>query len=210
MNYYYEIKLNFNDIPYSFYEWNNSDRIEVIKKIPLLKVKSNILKSIISNNFKVNIELLNMIKYKTICKGNLKIKYSCILCDTKNCIALEFDENGYSIARSNLMLEDDNNICEISYTLKETDLKIQKTNKIKLSNEFRQETKIKKIINKELIELYKNNDIKKLQYLYLEWFNKEEKNKEIMLKTMFEDLKQEIKKVHYDIYKIIKLSYNKI
>ena len=61
MNYYYEIKLNFNDVGYAFYEWNETDKFDYIKKIPLIKVKSNTLKKIITNNFRINRSFLDTI-----------------------------------------------------------------------------------------------------------------------------------------------------
>ena len=210
MNYYYEIKLNFNDTAYLFYEWNNTDKLEYIKKIPVIKIKSSIMKKIITNNFKVSYDFLNIISGRTLCKNSSKIENACIFCDTKNCIAIEFDNNGYSIARSNLMLEDENNICEIAYSFKYRDLELFDLEKIEIQVGFRQENKIKNIINKEIIELYNNKNIKKIEYLYYEWFGKIEDNIELMVKNMYDDLKENLKEIHYEIYKIIKLSYSKI
>ena len=210
MNFYYEIKLNFNDQLLEFYEWNSDDKLDLIKKIPLIKIKSNIFKDICLYDFKVNQDFLELINGRTTCKDNSRIENACIFCDTKNCIAVEFDNQGKSIARSCLMLEDENNICEISYSLKSRNINIEKLNKLHLSNEFRQEIKIKQIITKEILELYKNNNINKLKYLYYEWFGEIESNKEIITKRMFNDIKEELKKTHYDIYNIIKLSYNSI
>lgn len=210
MNYYYEVKLNFNDVAYNFYEWSNNDKLDSIKKIPLIKVKSNIFKNIVTNNFKVNDEFFCSIEGRTLCEKGTNVIDACIFCDTKNCIAIEFDKNRNTIARSTLMLEDENNICDISYSLKYRDINVEKISSLKLSSEFRQEVKIKKIINKEIFELYKKNDIKKLEYLYYEWFGVLEDNKDKMLKRMYDDLKFELKHIHYEIYNIIKLSYSKI
>ena len=209
MNFYYEIKLNFNDELYSFYEWSKNDKLEHIKKIPLIKVKSKVLKNMVNNNFKVDEYFLDYISNRTLCKNNNVIKNACIFCDTKNCIAIEFDDKGSSIARSFLLLEDENNICEISYSLKYYDLDIQNVEKIDLRNEFRQEANIKKIISKEILELYKSDECKKLEYLYYEWFNTISENKDTMIKNMYNDLKEDIKEIHYKIYEIIKMSYSK-
>ena len=210
MNYYYEINLNFNDTAYSFYEWNETDKLEHIKKIPVIKVKSNVLKKIVTNNFNVSKEFLDSINGRVLCKDNIKIENACIFCDTKNCIAIEFNNKGYSIARSNLMLEDENNICEIAYSFKYKDIELTNLEIINIKDEFRQEIKIKNIINKEIIELYNNKNYKKLEYLYYEWFGKLENNIETMVKNMYEDLKGNLKEIHYEIYKIIKLSYSRI
>ena len=209
MNYYYEIKLNFNDNIYYFYEWNENDKLENIKKIPVIKIKTKLLKNIITNDFKITNIFLEHISNKTTCKNNSTIKNACIFCDTRNAIAIEFDDEGKSIARSFLLLEDENNVCDLSYSFKYYDLKIEILNKLKSNNSFRQEEQIRKIIIKEILELYQKDDINKLGYLYYEWFNLIENNKNIMIKNMSKDLEINIKNIHYKIYNIIKLSYSK-
>lgn len=208
MNFYYEIKLNFNDSNlFKFYEWSKNDKLDLIKKIPLIKVKTSLFKEICLNNFKISEEIFNYISGRTICKDNIKIDNACIFCDTKNCIAIEFNKNRESISRSSLLLEDENNICEISYSLKYKDIEIETLNEIECTHEFRQETKIKNTIIKEILELYKNKDVNKLKYLYYEWFNENEMNLDIIVKNMLKDIKKEFKSVHYEIYNIIKMSY---
>lgn len=211
MNFYYEILLNFNEELFSFYEWSKNDKLEMIKKIPLLRVKTKLLQEILLYDFKIDLDLLEQLIGRTSCKNSSNtISCACVFCDTKNCIAIEFDQNGSSISRSALQLEDENNICEIAYSLKCRDINITKTKKLKVESTFRQEEHIKKIITKEILELYKNKNSKKLQYLYYEWFNKTEENMDKIIKEMFEDIKMELKKIHYDVYKIIELSYHKI
>lgn len=208
MNFYYEIKLNFSDNElYKFYEWSENDKLDLIKKIPIIKVKTALFKEIYNNNFEISEDLFNYISGKTIVKDNLNIENACIFCDTKNCIAIEFDKNRKSIARSTLLLEDENNICEVSFSIKMKDIEIKKIDKLNYSHEFRQETKIKNVITKEILELYKNKDKNKLEYLYYEWFNEKETNLDIILKKMLQDIKKELKSIHCEIYKIIKMSY---
>ena len=208
MNFYYEIKLNFSDNElYKFYEWSENDKLDLIKKIPIIKVKTALFKEIYNNNFEISEDLFNYISGKTIVKDNLNIENACIFCDTKNCIAIEFDKNRKSIARSTLLLEDENNICEVSFSIKMKDIEIKKIDKLNYSHEFRQETKIKNVITKEILELYKNKDKNKLEYLYYEWFNEKEANLDIILKKMLQDMKKELKSIHCEIYKIIKMSY---
>ena len=208
MNFYYEIKLNFSDNElYKFYEWSENDKLDLIKKIPIIKVKTALLKEIYNNNFEISEDLFNYISGKTIVKDNLNIENACIFCDTKNCVAIEFDKNRKSIARSTLLLEDENNICEVSFSIKMKDIEIKKIDKLNYSHEFRQETKIKNVITKDILELYKNKDKNKLEYLYYEWFNEKETNLDIILKKMLQDIKKELKSIHCEIYKIIKMSY---
>ena len=49
MNYYYDLVLNFNETAFMFYEWNENDVIELIKKIPLFSVNNKVLKDLIYN-----------------------------------------------------------------------------------------------------------------------------------------------------------------
>ena len=65
MNYYYDIVVNFQDTNYMFYDWNEKDNIEFIKKIPIFQVTTNTLKDFISYNIIINEEILNTIKDKT-------------------------------------------------------------------------------------------------------------------------------------------------
>ena len=54
MKYYYDIILNFNEIPINFYEWESDDDIERLLKIKVYKVKD--LKDIISYNMQINLQ----------------------------------------------------------------------------------------------------------------------------------------------------------
>ena len=52
MNYIYDIYLNFNNIPYDFFEWNKNDNLIHLKKIPIYKVKTEVFNLMYSNNIK--------------------------------------------------------------------------------------------------------------------------------------------------------------
>ncbi len=210
MNFYYEIKLNFDDEQLlEFYEWEANDNLDNFKKIPLIKISTPLLQKIYSSEFIISDEFLNSIKGKSIVKkGDLLT--ACIFCDTKNCIAIEFNDIGKSVSRSNLLLEDENNICEIAYSLKNRNIDISKIKEYKLKNNFRQEEKIKRIILTELKELYDNKDFEKLKYLYYEWFNLISEDYNEILKKSIEDLNRGITKEQYNIYNLIKLSYSNV
>ena len=61
MNFYYEIKLNFSDNElYKFYEWSENDKLDLIKKIPIIKVKTALLKEIYNNNFEISEDLFKI------------------------------------------------------------------------------------------------------------------------------------------------------
>ena len=47
MNYYYDILLNFQDVYCMFYEWDSTDSIDFVKKIPLFHVDNKVYKDIL-------------------------------------------------------------------------------------------------------------------------------------------------------------------
>ena len=47
MDYYYDVLLNFQDNYYMFYEWDEDDTIEYVKKIPLIHVDSKTILNMI-------------------------------------------------------------------------------------------------------------------------------------------------------------------
>ena len=163
MSYYYDIILNWNEErAYDFYEWNDTDYLELIKKIPLFKVKHKTLLDINENMIKVDNNLLELIKDKTLISGkNIlnKINYAALFTDNKNVIAIEFDSNGLSISRSKLLIDDEINIIETTYNLKETILNYEIISKVKMDKTLRQENDAKRLIALEINNLYQNKVI---------------------------------------------------
>ena len=209
MNYYYDIMVNLEDNNYMFYEWDELDNIEIIKKIPLFQVSSKVLKDIINNEIKVSKEFLDMIHNKTkVKKGYLE--YVSLLASKNGAIILEFASDGVSIARSFLQVEDECNVSEVLYTIPilKFDYKIEK--RIDKSKDLRIEKKIKDFINLEINTLYNNKDLEKIVFLYSEWFGKTKNNVAEMISDMQNKLKSGITDVEVKIYDLIKLSYNNV
>ena len=213
MNYYYDIILNWNDYAYQFYEWNETDCLELLKKIPLIKVKHKVLLDIINNIIKIDKEFLLTLKDKTLVsskKSFEKIAYAALFTDAKNVIALEFNDDGLTISRSNLLVEDELNVLEVIYGLKDTTFNYEIISSISKDNLLRQISDAKKFILLEINTLYENKEIDKLKYLYYEY--KKEKVDDInyiyeSIKTDLEDkFNQDILKLYYTI----KLSYHKV
>ncbi len=214
MNYYYDIILNWNEeTAYNFYEWNDTDYLELIKKIPIFKVKHKTLIDILTNNIKVNLEFLNLIKDKTLLSGKNvlnKISYATLFTDNKNVIALEFNKDGYTTNRSKLLLDDELNILEISYNLKEYNLEYELISNLKETKELRQIREAKHLISLEINNLYQNKNYAKLRYLYYEY--KQEKLEdidEIYLKFTT-DINKNWSELFLKLYYIIKLSYHNV
>lgn len=214
MDYFYDVIINMNeDKIFKFYEWENYDAVELIKKIPLYRVSSKTLKDFYLFDILVSKEFLELILDKTILKNNKlnkTLKYACLLCDTKNCLVVEFDSEGQVASRSTLLLEDEADIIEIIYNYKETKFDYQRTELIDFNNNLRQEELVKKVIKLELKTIMDNNNEAKLKYLFNEWFGYEEKNVDKMKKIIISELDRDFNERMYNIYEIIKKSYNNV
>ena len=213
MNYFYDVILNMDeDNCFEFYEWDNFDPIEVIKKIPLYRVDSETLKDFFLYKVNVSQEFLESIQDKTVVKNNKlnkTIKYACILCDTKNSLAIEFNEKGLVCCMSNLLLEDDSNLNEFIYSYKKKNISYEKIEKRKANKKLRQEDMIKKVIRLEINTLLDSNDLEKLKYLFYEWFSYLESDINKIKEKIKSELNKDIDSNMQHVYNIIKLSYNK-
>lgn len=214
MNYYYDIILNWNEEePYSFYEWRNTDYLEMIKKIPFIKVKHKVLLDLLENKVKVDIAFLNSIKDKTLINGkNIvnKILYAALFTDNKNIIAIEFNKEGVSISKSKLLVEEEVNAQEVSYSLKEIELNYEIIAHTKTRKELRIEDEAKKIIKLEINNLYENKELSKLRYLYYEYKKEKQSDINYIYETLKNDLENNFNKEFFKLYDIIKLSYHNV
>lgn len=213
MYYYYDVLLNFQDSDklYEFYEWEETDEIDFIKKIPLFKIPSKTLKDLIKYQVIFETEFLNEIKKKTVLKSSSKeLEYAFLVSDTKNALALELNVKGEVINRSKLLLSDEINLSEIMFTMKEIKLPYSKKEKYPAIRELRQIENIKKLIKCEIDTLYESKNISKLKYLYLEWFNEYKEELDEIIKGMYKDLEENYSVNQKHIYEIIKHSYNKV
>ncbi len=212
MYYYYDILLNFgsdNEL-FSFYEWEKDDAVEFVKKVPLFRVSTETFLDNLKYQVQYEKEVISLIQNKTIVKANANVSENLmIISDNKNALALEIGLDGTVIGRSKLLLEDEENLLEILYTMKETHFDYKKIKKYKNRNSLRQIEKIKKLIKCELDTLYESKNVSKLKFLYYEWFNKSGKNIDLMYHEMQEKLSKEYNANLKKIYDFIKISYNK-
>ena len=209
MNYYYDLNLDFLKDNFVFYEVDSSDIFKNVKKIPLIQVDTKTLKDLILNQVKVSMDFLNTIENKTLTNDEV-IPYAVILADKNNAIAFNFNNEGINIEMSPLPIQDELNILEVIYTIKEQKIDYEKITKRKRVLNLRKEEKIKEKINKEIKKLYTEKKEAKLQFLYLEWFDTFEDNIEIIYQKMQEKLRNEITSREEKILKIIEMSYNNV
>lgn len=209
MNYYYDLVLNFNETAFMFYEWNENDVIELIKKIPLFSVNNKVLKDLIFNEIVVDKEFLNLIENKCELK-NGTLKYVALFASKNGAIALEFNNDGKSISRSFLQVDDEIGVTEMLYTIPLFKFDYTLGQKIKINKNLRIEEDIKKFIELEIDSLYKKGNFDKLKYLYNEWFLKDSDDLNIIYKDMKEKLKGDLTDKEMNIYNLIRLSYNNV
>lgn len=169
MEYIYDIILNFHKHYYDFYEWNNTDKIVHIKKIPLTKIDSTSFNRIKNNHSYIDEYFINTIKDKTICY-NTKEKNFCLLCNGKQAIAIKLNQNGEITGKSSLLLDEEMEVVEQAYSLPITTINIIKEIKEKARKVGRtyqdKENKVKSILNK----LDESKDKYILKYLYYECY----------------------------------------
>lgn len=208
MNYIYDILLNFNKKLYDFYDWEIHDKIEHIRKIPLIKVNSKTLFTIRNNKVKLDMENLNKIKGKTELFTNKDIstiEYAVLLSDGSSNLALKLNNEGITTQKSNLLIDEEAEIIEIAGRLKEQNIKY-KVIEPETPNHFKTRNEQKK--EQYIIEELKRNEknLEKLQYLYFEFFGKQEEQKDKIIKELMQAIQQNENQMNQKIYDFFKLS----
>ena len=172
MTYIYDVTLNFNETLYDFFEWNNSDTLTHVRKIPIFKVSNEVFIDILSNVIKVSDTILSKIKGKTDVYGKKNKSFTaCLIRNEDNIIALKFNDEGISKNISNIVVEEELDILEIKVnTTKIFEYEIIKQRKTLLTTRY--DSMNKTYIEKQLNSLNVDNDSEKIKYLYFEYFGK--------------------------------------
>lgn len=207
MNYVYDIYLNLNEILYDFYDWNKSDKVIHIKKIPIIKIDEQDFKKIVSNKFIISNQVLTKIYNKTeIWNTNNKILYCSLFTDGNNIISVEFDVKGNSIKKSYLFIDEELEALEVIKKLNYTKIEFDIIRKEKQYFKTRKELQEQSFIHSELKTMEDN----KLTYIYFECFGKQEKNKNAIIDSIKKiSNNSKIYKNLYDILKLTSTSKNK-
>ena len=204
----YDILLNFNKKMINFYEWEENDNIKYVKKIPLIKINTALLNSIIHDEIEIDNKFINQIENKIEFyeEENKKYSSSIILSDGHKAIAYSFINKEIS----SLLLEEESEAIRLANKLETTIIKYKviRENKKTLELLTRKEQKIKEELKKEIKYLYKNNKIEKLNYYYYEYFNEISNDKEKVYNRLTKSLNK-ITDKHIYLYKLIQLINNK-
>ncbi len=215
MVYVYDFLLNWTDVDrgYEFFEWQEEDPIEHIKRIPLIRITKEQMNEIFTNEIKIEEELLSKILNKTEVyqsKNTTKIKYAIIISDNKRVVALEFSKEGKSIYRSLLDLEDEEEVIDVASNLELYNLKYQIIDEIKeISYETRKEKNMKKYLLTEIKKTYRNHNYNKIIFLYNEYFDSSIENVKECYQQLLNSFECNFTYKHHELYNLIKLSHNK-
>ena len=198
MSYIYDIVVNLSNSIIDCFEWNKSDNIVHLRKIPVIRVDSNTLYDLAYNRIKVDMEIFSAIKSR----GELYNKNEIIFTDTKTNICVRF-KDGINIQKSYLQFDVDEEIEEFSNKLNLIKIDYQLLDVTNLKSfKTRRELLVENYVIKNLKILEKNNDIEKLKYIYYDCFNEKEENKDLIMKKIIDNINDIDKK----IYNFLKLT----
>lgn len=174
MIYIYDIQLNwFEKEIYDFFEWNEKDNFQQIRRIPLFKLEEDTFKDLYNNDVKVEEDFILMIKNKTelFDKNISKVGNCALFTNGIKAIAVKFSDDGENIFKSKLLLDEEDEIVVLSHKLGYTKLDYQVLNKIKKEKYLtRKESQIKKELQMLLEDSYKRKSKDEIKYIYYELF----------------------------------------
>ena len=215
MIYIYDILLNFCDCDqlYDFYEWNQNDNIENIKRIKLIHVDREVLDNLLYCDG--NIDSNFLLKVYRTCEvyTNRKVKildYCCLFSDGERVLAIEFDESGKPIYKSKLLIDEEEEIAILANNLEEYQITFNKKERV-LQNRFftRNEILIRNYLIKEIKDCYHKKNYGKLRFLYEEYFEEEDSSYPKMVQKLLDSMKNSLDSKHMDIYQVLKLANKK-
>ncbi len=207
MNYYYDILVNMEDGMYEFYEWEKSDEIAPIKKIPFMRVSHEVFLDFLTKKILISQNLYEALYEKTTLK-NTKDKWTCFLIsDSKNCLFGEVNKKGEVTHKSKLLVEDENNVNELASTLKFEEITYEIIGEENVNRELRRTFNEKKRIKAELKELEITKNVDKCFYLYYEWFYETNDDFAQCLQKMNELVDKTDAKIIHHLAHLIELSY---
>lgn len=203
MTYIYDILLNFKDELYDFFDWNKTDNIIHIRKIPILKIDTKDLINIKNNNIVIDEKILEQIKNKAEIftpKNIKKMGYMFLLSDGKYVLGVL--KQGRKIKKSSLLIDEEMDILDEIDNLEKINIDykiIAKEYNDELKTRKQKETE--KFIKKELNKIKNEDD--KLKYLYYECFNEKEENIEKIIYKITENISDlDINKKLYNFFKL--------
>lgn len=213
MSFLYDILLNFSDSKkmFEFYEWEENDNLINVKKIPIIRVSTDMLLDIYNYKLRLNNDFLSRIEnLASVYKQNKSVyKYLVLVSDCNKAIALDIASNGIIKNKSNLLLDEEEEALFIAEKLEVDNIEYRKLQKEQ--NDFfksRREQEKKDFLLKEIKKLYKDNSYEKLRYLHFEYFDKLEEDIKKAYDELIDSL-DDITDKHDILYELLKLACKK-
>lgn len=213
MIYIYDLLLNFQDSDrlVEFFEWSLHDSLDHVKRIPIVRIPSVDMDHFCFSDILVETNFLNKIKGRTLLyKKKKTIFYSCLFCDLNRVVAVEFSSKGKVIARSCLLLDEEEEVIDSTRGLEEERIsyKVLKKNN-RCSFLTREEEFQRKYLQQEMNSLFKSKNVDKLSYLYEEVFGKDNLSFVSRYDRLMDDLTNHFDCRYRKLFKIVRLSYSK-
>ena len=212
MIYTYDILLNWtkNGRLKEFYEWNLEDDLEHIKKMPIIRISESFLKDLLTSKIKIDKSFLSKIKYKTESYFHNEIDvidYAVIVTTLRKALALELDNEGNVMYKSNLLIDEEEEVLEIGEELVVMDIPYKVISKnSKVSYLTRKEEEEKKFLTKELKKIKQNKEESKLNYLFKEFFIDNVDTFNDKLNVLEKEISKDYNSFHHKLYNLLKLS----
>lgn len=213
MIYVYDLLLNFQDTGrlVEFFEWSDQDVLEHIKKIPLFRINSIDMDNICYGTVKFDSTFLGKIKFKTLLyKKKKAITYAALFCDLNRAVAVEISKQGEVIAKSCLLLDEEEDVIDNSQDLEVFDVSYKVLKRednftfLTRSEEFQQ-----RYLYQELKSLFEQRDVDKLTYLYEEVFGHDDSLFDYKYERLIEGVSKSFDRRYQNLYEVVRLSYSK-
>ncbi len=190
MEYIYDIVLNFHSCYYEYYEWQSTDKIISIKKIPIYKINNKTYLDLKYNDIIIN---------KTSLPKNNKMF---LVTSGIEVMGLLLDKENRISKRSSLIFEEADDILEDKDSLKEINLKYTITNHQKPTYLSRLSKEKSSYIINYLNNLDPIKDEYTLKYLYYDIYNIEEKDSHIIYDKLLSLTKEDINKIYESVKRV--------
>lgn len=214
MLYIYDILLNWcKDKLYDFFEWEKTDKLEHIKKIPLIRVERGLVNKFITKKVKLDESFPSKIYNLTEVynsKNITKIPYAILLTDGASVLAVKLDKYGNIKFKSKLLIDEEEEILCLCNRLDKYKLKYIETEDENMDDfTTRNEKKMRSFLLDDIETTYKKKDYEKLKYLYNEYCGITTNNIELIYNNLIESIHYEINSGHIKIYNLLQLIGNK-
>lgn len=196
MNYIYDVVLNFQDNYYNFFEWNKSDKIKNISRIPIYRVDDQDILTLKYNDVK----LANIDQIKDESDHHKKI--ICLVSNTKIALGLLFSQEGTLLKRSGLIFEEESEVNTFAISLPITSLEYLENINHPPQDKLRLEIEKKDTLVKSIQTI---SDPLTLKYLYYEYYEEECQNLKLIKDLLLQELEKPWTKKQNNLYNVVKL-----